>query len=358
MINNSFTEESFSQAPSSYASFSSAIVGKPLALVNAGWSLELANAPRQNWSTSDVTSNPPPQPPKTLLNPDTTLRWADRQWKANDNSGFTFHVKIGDASRRYDGLVGYFLPSDQPLQPNASDLQLDKIYTFNEFIQNSQQPPLKNEPRTAIGPSNYPLHTPYWTAPQNATEPLDRHDDKLQVLGMLVDPFLPVHAFSGILPTQTLTLPPWTVERALKAMTAFWRAGPLLTPVDVDLSASNLRPLDASYAATLAAYAQGDNPDGSKPAGGTGVTANELPTVHLPLSAPVGAANGGGGKFMYLQPYIVGTGSGGAETNTRFTPFVVNPQAASGGDAVDAKLYPGPYTAVEGFLQLAKPLDT
>jgi hypothetical protein len=360
MINNSFTEDSFSQAPSSYASFSSAIIGKPLALVHAGWSLELANAPRENWSTTDVTVSPAPQPPKTLLNPDATLRWADRQWKANNKNGFTFHVKIGDPSRRYDGLVGYFLPADPPMQQNGSDLKLDQIYTFQEFIQNDQQAKLKNDPRVEITPDNYQLHTPYWMAPKDVGETLDRHDDMLQVLGLLVDPFLPIHAFSGILPTQSLTLPAWTVERALKNMTAFWHVGPLLSPKDVDLSTASLHPLDGSYAATLAQYVKGDNPDGSKPSSGgnPAVTGNDLPAVQMPLSPPVGASNGGDSRFMYLQPYLIGTGAGGAETNTRFTPFVIDGQAASGADAVDAKLYPGPYTALEGFVQIAKPLET
>lgn len=366
MINNSFTQASFSQAPTSYGSYTSAIVGRPLALVNAGWSLELANAPHENWTTSDIAATklvPAPQPPRTLLNMDADpkLRWADRQWSTADadKKGFRFHVKIGDASRRYDGLVGYFLPSDPPLQASGSDLKVDHIYTFNDFIQNSQDPPLKQDPRIEITPDNYPLHTPYWMAPGSVGETLDRHDDKLQVLGLLMDPFLPVHAFSGILPTQALTLPPWVVEQALKNMTAFWHVGPLLVPQDVNLSASQLRPLDASYAATLAQYAQGNNADGSAStkSGNPVATGASLPSVQLPLSPPLSAANGGGAKFMYLQPYLIGTGSGGAEANTRFNPYVIDGQASSGADASVAKLYAGPYTAVEGYIQIAKALD-
>jgi len=358
MINTSFASGSFEHAPTSYASFSSAIIGKPLALVNTGWSLQLAHAPRENWTTSPIT-NPDWKPPRTLLNPDGSKRWAARQWDvaSADKSGYTFHLKLGDHSRRYDGLVGYFLPSPQGLKADTSDLDLSTIYTFDSFISQKQSP----DPRTTINPSNYPKHTPYWFAPGAAGEALDRHDDKLQVVSMLMDPFLPVHAFSAILPTQALQIPPRTVELALKSMTAFWHAGPLLTPVDLDFTQPVA--LDASYASTLAKYVSGTPLDTSK----TGTPGNPdpkattavLPTVGLPLSPPVGAANGGAAKFVWLQPYVVdSTSSDGKKTKaSKFTAFGIDESSAAGADAQEAKLTAGPYTAVEGYVQIAKDLS-
>jgi hypothetical protein len=43
------------------------------------------------------------------------------------------------------------------------------------------------------------------------------------------DPFVPFHAYSGILPTAAAQLPTWTWQAALKRMTAFFHMGPLLS---------------------------------------------------------------------------------------------------------------------------------
>ena len=49
--------------PSQYSGYANAIVGKPLALVNAGWSLELAQAP----SLAQHTGGPRPGGPKQVV---------------------------------------------------------------------------------------------------------------------------------------------------------------------------------------------------------------------------------------------------------------------------------------------------
>ncbi|KAL5083900.1 hypothetical protein Trisim1_000809 [Trichoderma cf. simile WF8] len=371
MINTSFDSASFQHAPTSYSNFTSAIIGKPLALVNAGWSLELANQPRRNWTTSDVL-NPQLKPPRTLLKPEVAEPWAERQWPPptaeevlkkhvteTDKHGYAFPVKIGDASRRYDGLVAYFQPKEQ-LNGTNDDLDLSTIFTFPQFISPAHEP----GPRTKISPETWPRHTPYWFAPQARGEAASRHDDKLRVLGMLIDPFLPVHAFSAILPTRSLKLPPWSLEQALKKMTAFWHAGPLVVAHDVE-PFSLKRILNDDYIAALDDYAKGDKVPSPSPS----VTPPEgekdrpplkdtLPTVQFPLASPTAAANGADAKFLYLQPYMVPVDDKSPQgaTTTRYNPFRIDSQAAAGADAHEAKLAPGPLTALEGYIQIAKPL--
>lgn len=214
-----------------------------------------------------------------------------------------------------------------------------------------------DDPRVSITPGNYPRHTPYWITPDTATSPLDRHDDKLQVLGLIMDPFLPVHAFSSILPIKQLRLPNWSVEAALKRLTAFWHVGPIVTTHDVEKAFSPERRLGGDYIGQLAALVAGrkseqaeDGSDRNAINGG-----EELPTVRFPLAAPVAAANGGDARFVYLQPYWreeVQTG----EARMAFNPYAIDEQAAAGADAAEAKLAPGPYTALEGYVQMAKPL--
>jgi len=351
MIDKSFANASFSQAPTSYSNFSTAVIGKPLALVNAGWSIELAHQPRMNWSATEYTSKL--SPTRTLLKPGNG-RWSERQWDETQPNphGYTFPVKIGDDARRYDGLVGYFLPS-QPDHANpttrGADLNVNKFYTFPAF----DAPPEKKDamdPRIPITKENYPRHTPYWQAPESASEPLERHDDKLRILGLLIDPFLPVHAFSAVLPTKALQLPGWTVERALKRMWAFWHAGPLLVTRDVATSFDAGRRLDERYSETLAKLTVGKTLKQKEDAGEGLEAGAPAPVVKLPLAPPTGTENGGGAAFVYLQPYL------DQEGKTVFNPYAIDPDSGVGADAEQARLEPGPYTALEGYVQIVKSL--
>jgi hypothetical protein len=151
MINQSL-DDNQSHAPKSYATFSSAIVGKPLALVNAGWSLELAGPENINWSTTNKTFpertplDPSKQPPKVSMGSEDG---SGSQLPINSSAGYIFPVKLGDAERSFDGLVGYFpltgaglgtggpasqIPPPVPAKGAKgmvqSDLDLRTLYTF------------------------------------------------------------------------------------------------------------------------------------------------------------------------------------------------------------------------------------
>ncbi|KAK3378963.1 hypothetical protein B0T24DRAFT_694239 [Lasiosphaeria ovina] len=181
-----------------------------------------------------------------------------------------------------------------------------------------------------------------------------RHDGRLAVLGLLLDPFLPVHASSaGVLP-----------PRALRRMPAFWRVGPPVVAADVDPQFAPSRVLvGADYAAALLELDRAR--EMKKEAGG-------VYKVGLPVAPPVlaaaGAAAGAGGdsgggeaRFVYLQPYSVEEDDGrvgGKKVKikkTQFNPYAIDGLAAAGADAEQAHLVPGPYTTPEGYLQLVKP---
>lgn len=108
MINEAFTN--IPPASNSYAQYLGSIVGKPLALVNMGWSLELATDAYKNQSTKDML--PPVLP---LLPPQTKPVISSLKPPANTSTpgdvippNYMPNIKLGDKDRVYDGLVGFW----------------------------------------------------------------------------------------------------------------------------------------------------------------------------------------------------------------------------------------------------------
>lgn len=194
--------------PSDYAQFANAIVGKPLALVNVGWSLELAQPPF--WQQHTL-ANPPL---RALLPGESDYLRSDAE---NDlKKTYEFHVKIGDADRPFDGVVAYW-NSDNPISDKAeSATHLEEIYTYF---------PADNFDgiRHNIVPGNYPPLKPYYLHPDakdyaGGTGFAKAHTDQLTVKTILMDPYTPIHLYSGILPIKKLDLPPWSLRSAMKNM--------------------------------------------------------------------------------------------------------------------------------------------
>ncbi|KAL8672154.1 MAG: hypothetical protein Q9168_003377 [Polycauliona sp. 1 TL-2023] len=332
-------------APDSYAAFSSAIIGKPLALVNIGYSLELAGAENQNWSTVNTKA-----PDLHLLQPDGT------SFAPNAPGGYTFPIKLGDRDRTFDGLVGYF-PSAAPhsnaaIAPaSSSDLDLSSLYTY--YPSSASSPPV-GDPR--IFPSaqnnNFPLFTPYFNSAGKAGDPIVDQVSKMQIFGAIMDPFLPIHAYSVILPNKSLKLPDWMVEKALGSINAFWRIGPLLVTDDMPQQYDVTRALDPD--------AVGLNVASPGPAAASSADdpMQALPKVSLPLPAPAASASGSNAAYRYLQPYLVpltDPGTGALISNkTEYNVFGISGDAAGGGDAANARLPDGPYTAIEGYAQIVQ----
>lgn len=321
-------------APDSYAAFSSAIVGKPLALVNIGYSLELAGPENKNWSTVNQQG-----PDLHLLQPNGT------SFPPKATGGYTFPVKLGDVDRTFDGLVGYF--NSAVAAPGSSDLDLSSIYTYYPSTTNPQP----DDPRVRISASvgNFPLFTPYFNSAGKAGDPVVNQATNMQVFGAIMDPFLPIHAYSVILPNKAISLPNWTVQEALRKINAFWRVGPMLVATDMPQTYDPTRALDT------------DSVDlGIVSPGAKAITdpTETLPKVALPLPAPVASASGANAMYRYLQPYIVPTIDQATGANlgdrTEYNVFGISGDAAAGADAAQARLPDGPYTAIEGYAQIVQ----
>jgi hypothetical protein len=270
MINGSILNMPF--PPSSYSGYANSIIGKPLALVNAGFSIELAApAIKPQNSLGNTTSNA----------------------KA-DLEAYSFPLKIGDIERSYDGVVGYFL-STNTITPTTD---FSKLYTY--FL---PSPHSKFQDITLPNKSILPNLHPYYLDP--STENITAaHAAKYTVASLLIDPYTPLHAFSPILPTKSLTLPPWTIEAAMQKMHAFFHLGPNLSTTDVPRT----------------------------------ITKAKIPGTVLKM--PV---SGTKGTWSWFQPYV-------REDEAELDPEYMQMDVQE--DLVGEKWAKGPFTFLEGYLQL------
>lgn len=292
-----------------YSQYLNSIVGKPLALVNMGLSLELDGPQLQNKSINSKVQNPD----QSLLQPGPN----DPQSKI-----YTFQVKPGDKEREYDGLVGYFDVLKDPLT-RGQELNLDYIKTY--FTPEETINPLR-----PITTEDYLEFTTYWVPPFPETAPFDKpinpdvytdlRNRKLQVYGAIVDPFTPIHAYSSFLPAKSLQLQSWTWQEAMNTMTAFFHTGPIT--LNHDLSA-----YDPSQ--QLTTKSMKDTPPNN---------------VSIPAL--------GAGDWNWLQPYA----DPGASPPTTKPPVFNSYGIEKKGDILKPGFQTGPYTATEGFLQLRNPI--
>lgn len=128
-----------------------------------------------------------------------------------------FDLRLGRADLFQDGLIGFFRDTDFSalnLTHMPSDMP-DAGYLY------------------PIGPGNY-LSATIWSE-RSAPPPADAApsvDTVSQFVTMLVDPRAGVHATTGILPTQTLSLPPIFYEQPLAALEVNFRAGPIIVDAE------------------------------------------------------------------------------------------------------------------------------
>jgi hypothetical protein len=299
-------------APNAYAQFLNSIVGKPLALVNMGWSLELDGPQLVNQSTDSTVQFP--NPSLLPLGPG-----------APPSDQYKFQVKLGDKEREYDGLVGYFdVIKVNP--PKGQELDLSYVNTY--FHPDQQMTPLK--PLTT---DDYPKFEAFWVPlfvpPFPEFPPFDQtpitpaaytseRNKAMQIYGAIVDPFTPIHAYSSFLPATALQLPSWTWQQAMNTMTAFFHTGPMTLTGDVQA-------YDPSRKLTTK-------------------NMKDMPTANVALPAL------GAGDWNWLQPYVDPQGSD-------IDPPVYNAYGIEKkGDVLKPGFQKGPYTAIEGFLQLRDPI--
>ncbi|KAJ4007416.1 hypothetical protein NW752_007604 [Fusarium irregulare] len=293
-------------APGAYAQFLNSIVGKPLALVNTGWSVELSGPPLEIQSTQAKVV----KPERTLL----------KSSEPNDNTPhYELQLRLGNEEAGYDGLVGYFDTTNS----TSDQLNYDKIKTF--FLPDGRP----TEPLIGLDTEEYPIFEPYWQPPyaeSSTVDPFvyeDHRNSRMCVFGAILDPFTPVHAYSSFLPAAELLLPPWTWQKAMDTMTAFFHAGPLTMPVN-------------------------DVPEYDEAERLTTKNARDMPKRSLLLPSL------GGGDWSWFQPYAEGQSAEDEEGNSEaiYNAFGIEKK----GDLIKPGFQDGPYTAIEGFLQLRNPV--
>lgn len=358
--------ENLPAVPNTYANYLNAAIGKPLALVNMAWSLELADPQYANQS-SLINS---------AAKPDVLF---DRSWK----------VKLGDRQRAFDGLVAYFNATDQ--SNNDSDWTLFDFGKFFTYYYDKDQSESDSEESNhgyvddgvknglfPIQSCNYPEFKPFWIDPLQY-----RHDDdpdqlpdyetyfkdrckKFQAFAALVDPFTPIHAFSSFFPVQALRLPSWTWQSAMNKMTTFFQIGPLIIPGDVPPFQQQYRlqsEYDLASDATIVPNSSVSIPSlklcdwawlqpYNVPEQGTKSTGSGQSGTAKVLSGERGSNRTG----VHMEAGSGESGSGSSDDDS-----------SDGGPAIAAlglstlvdgraRLEIGPYTAIEGFLQLKTPL--
>ncbi|KAI0156928.1 hypothetical protein GGR57DRAFT_74780 [Xylariaceae sp. FL1272] len=290
-------QDNLPAAPAAYAQFLNSVIGRPLALVNMGWSLELDRRPLRNEASNAAT-----QDPKMTLTED-----------------YDFQVKLGDKDSEYDGLVGYFNMHDDT---KPAELDMAAINTFF-----APAKPDEGSPLSLITTTSYPTFKPFWQPtlvlgePYSAATYANLRNKKLSVFGAILDPFTPVHAYSSFLPPRALHLPSWIWQNAFNNMTTFFHAGPLCLVRDVPGVYNPDQPLDST-------------------------------TWRLPPKGELALPSLGAGDWSWLQPYD--DPSTHTEAAPRYNPFGIQKT----GDIRRPGFQKGPYTAVEGFLQLRNPVMT
>lgn len=188
--------ENMPYAPADYATTASAIVGKPLALVNVGFSLELATPPLQSQTTL------PPSSPSDAI----------------DLLSYRFPIKIGDADRPFDGVLGYFETDNT----TTGSTDWSKLFTYFP-VTAASGPPKTGDPRILIEPTTFPTLSPFFVEPDgqlvNGSYAASLAQ-QLSIKTMILDPYTPLHVYSGILPITSLQLPSWVVQVALQTMSS------------------------------------------------------------------------------------------------------------------------------------------
>lgn len=104
---------------------------------------------------------------------------------------------------------------------NATDARpFDKIFTYFP----DPDPKKDDGIRIGIAPDNFPSISPYFLDPHaypDGSGFIEAQTAQMMVKTVLMDPYTPVHLYSGILPISNLPLPAWTLQNAMKNMSMF-----------------------------------------------------------------------------------------------------------------------------------------
>ena len=205
--------ENIHHAPGSYGDCLPTLLGRPMALVYTGFSLELAHEPMRDRSQVVKPSTADPSV-KNLLD-------------------YEYQIKIGHKHSLHDGfiaLVPQVPEAEKAPQKNLTRFEYEKIYTYFGHGQNIAD---SDAPSPLVLPTTLCALKPYFIDPANFSATAQsiaafqqEHYKKLRVFTAIIDAFQPIQIFSGILPMQRLQIPAWILEQALENMVIVFRAGP------------------------------------------------------------------------------------------------------------------------------------
>ena len=182
--------------PSEHSDLLPAAFGDVLCLADFGISPELARPAYENQS-SQISG-----PPEKAL------------------TDYQFNVSFGNNDASYDGTIGYF----------DLDAGMKDIYTDFGYVRSSQ-----TDKTLVVRPKPITLN-PYYLLPETPNYS-DAQDTHLHVWGGIVDPFRPIHVYTGdVCPMKELSIPKWALDKATKEMHAFFQASAILVPSVLDLN--------------------------------------------------------------------------------------------------------------------------
>lgn len=324
--------DSLHPTPNSFSGEVAAVFGRPLALVNMAWSLELATQPMKDQSTFSEQSSSG----ISVLDYDFTLRMGDRH---NLNDGLVGYFEevgsaartqrnppIGAGSTQANGTKGI-----SSAEPNTSTKDINGTVNGGlapfDFSCLCTEFGEKSDPSKTALKCDQTLTTlrPYFINPLKAT--VDDYsylrNQVMSVFAAIVDPFSDIFGYSMVLPPRKLQIPRWTIEKAMKQMTPFMSVGPVLVPDDIpDPQVLQMAQLGSSTNGINGAAPAAKKDD------------KDPPTIpaHIP-------ADGG---WSWLQPVAVDDNAEEVE----FLKINVRKQESK------FQELNGPHTAVGGYLQL------
>ncbi|KAF5539409.1 hypothetical protein FMEXI_8898 [Fusarium mexicanum] len=346
-----------SPPPKQYSQFPPALVGRPVALARLGLGIELATAPMCSQAYADYPGNDPmtTQPPATTTSATkdsvhashtdqkTSQATVPEVVDPSEGTGeedltrYDFPVKIGDMLGKTDGLVAYFSPPANSTDGSAWAIVTDYTGSADTSSSNVIQHTAKAAPLT-VSPA-YPRLLPIPTTGKqkiNITEEVVNYDlraaDSIYspIIAVMVDPFLPVHVRSAILPVTSAKLDGAVVNSELQRLGVWLQTGPVLIGARGADPVADVKGL----ATTQTAGADVLAPTSAQPS----------------LRVPVFTAGqaGGGTEWKWVQPMGDETGS------VNYHELGVVPPMKEGFDCLAGT---DPYTAKGKSIKLATALD-
>ncbi|KAF4333887.1 hypothetical protein FBEOM_12281 [Fusarium beomiforme] len=201
------------------AQFPSALVGRPVAVAHLGLGIELATPPMQSQAYADYSEHDEDSSAEVYLS------------EASGNEELTryeFGIKLGDMLGHQDGLIGYFNPPDDGKAWNLVTYYVTDGNS-SQFVKHTE-----STPSLTVSPS-YPRLLPTATSKspnvvEKAASYETRRAEDLQssLVTVLMDPFLPIHVRSGILPAAQAQLNQDGIERDLQNLGVWFSSGPVI----------------------------------------------------------------------------------------------------------------------------------